>query len=99
MSLYSIINMDMCLSHVHTYCHLPNQTLESDSALASNPAVRERGSEQVEVQPAQLAVISSNTAFLSTATEPEDKPLFPQDLNTTVTFLSVVSRWERESCT
>lgn len=72
------------------------QTLESDSALASSPAVQERGSEQVEVQPAQLAVISSNTVFLGTATEPEDRPLFPQDLNTTVTFLSVVSRWESE---
>ena len=81
---------DVCARFTH--CHLSLQTLESDSALSSNPAVQERGRQQVEVQPAQLAVISSNTLFLGIATEPEDRALFPQDLNTTVTFLSVVSR-------
>ena len=86
------------VSACFTNCHLSLQTLESDSALSSNPAVLESGSEQVEVQPAQLAVISSNTLFLGIATEPEDRALFPQDLNTTVTFLSVVSRWEMKSC-
>lgn len=98
------LNACDCMDMWSTYFHAPSspnapmQTLESNSALASSPAVQERGSEQVEVQPAQLAVVSSNTVFLSMATESPDRPLFPQDLNTTVTFLSVVSRWDVISC-